>query len=253
MRPWRVALWGRCLAGLGLGLLLAGCASGPHAQPGDPLEPFNRAVFRLNDDLDQAVLKPVASTYNATVPSPIRTGVRNFFNNLGDAWSFVNSALQLKPQDATDNLLRFGVNSTLGLVGLFDVASEIGIERHKEDFGQTLGRWGVPAGPYLVLPILGPSSLRDAAALPVDTQGDILRHTEHVPTRNSAAGLRIVDKRASLLQTGELLEGAALDKYAFTRDAWIQYRRNQVYDNDPPDEEGGDAETGAATGAGLDR
>jgi phospholipid-binding lipoprotein MlaA len=226
-------------------LLLTACASGPQANAHDPLEPFNRVVFRFNDDLDQAVLKPVASTYNEVLPSPIRTGVRNFFNNLGDAWSFVNSALQLKPRDATDNLLRFGVNTTLGLVGLFDVAGDMGIERHKEDFGQTLGRWGVPAGPYLVLPVLGPSSLRDATALPVDTQGDIVRHVDHVPTRNSAAGLRIVDKRSSLLQAGDLLDSAALDKYTFTRDAWIQYRRNQVYDNDAPDESGSDDQAGS--------
>ena len=145
------------------GLVLAGCATGPDADPRDPLEPFNRGVQRFNDTVDDAVLKPVATVYRDTTPDLIRTGVSNFFGNLRDAWSFINATLQLRPREAAENFLRFNVNTFFGVAGLFDVASEMGIERTRLDFGQTLGRWGVPSGPYLVLPIFGPSTVRDAA------------------------------------------------------------------------------------------
>jgi phospholipid-binding lipoprotein MlaA len=214
---------------LALALGLAGCATGPDAHPRDPLEPFNRAVFQFNDALDQAMLKPVAQGYEAALPSPVRTGVNNFFGNWRDLWSALNAALQLRPQPAAENLMRFSVNTFLGLGGVLDIASEMGIPRTRLDFGHTLGRWGVPAGPYLVLPVLGPSTLRDAAALPVDRQGDaVVQGIDHVPTRNSAAALRLVDQRASLLKAGDLLEQASLDKYGFTRDAFLARRQRQI-------------------------
>ncbi|MDO8451053.1 MAG: VacJ family lipoprotein [Rhodoferax sp.] len=221
--------------------LLGGCATGPNANPGDPLEPFNRGVYRFNDALDKAVLKPVATAYRDVLPGPVRRGVGNFFGNLEDAWSFVNNALQLKGQAAAESLVRFGVNTFLGLGGILDVASEMNIDKHTKDFGHTLGYWGVAPGPYLVLPLLGPSTLRDTVALPVDMMGDIVSNIEHVPTRNTAKAVRVVDNRAGLLRVTGLLEEAALDKYSFTRDAFLQSRRSSIFDGNPPEEESLDA------------
>jgi phospholipid-binding lipoprotein MlaA len=178
----------------------------------------------------------VATVYRDVLPSPIRTGVNNFFSNLQDAWSVVNSALQLKGEAAANNLVRFGVNTFLGLGGVLDIASEMRIERHTEDFGQTLGYWGVGAGPYLVLPLLGPSTVRDTAALPVDAQGNLVSGISDVATRNSATVLNLLDRRARLLDATQLLDQVALDPYTFTRDAHLQRRRNSVYDGNPPDE-----------------
>lgn len=217
--------------------LLGGCATGPSANPRDPLEPFNRGVYKFNDAVDTAVLKPVATAYRDVLPAPVRRGVSNFFGNLEDAWSFVNNALQLKGRAAVDSLVRFGVNTFIGLGGILDVADEMNIEKHTKDFGHTLGYWGVAPGPYLVLPLLGPSTLRDTVALPVDMWGDITSSIEHVPTRNTVRAVRVVDDRADLLKVTRLLEGAALDKYSFTRDAFLQSRRNAIYDGNPPDEE----------------
>lgn len=218
-------------------LALSGCASGPNANPRDPLEPFNRGVYQLNDAVDRAVLKPVATAYRDVLPSPVRTGVNNFFSNLQDAWSAVNSALQLKGEAAGNNLVRFGVNTFLGLGGVLDIASEMRIERHTEDFGQTLGHWGVGAGPYLVLPLLGPSTVRDTAALPVDAQGNLVSGVNDVATRNSVTALNLLDRRSRLLDATKLLDQVALDPYTFTRDAHLQRRRNSVYDGNPPDED----------------
>ena len=213
-------------AGLGAGLLalvlVQGCATGPN--PRDPFEPFNRTVTRFNEGLDDAIVKPVAQAYQGVVPSPVRTGVSNFFGNLSDVWSFVNNVLQAKPQAAVDSLMRVSVNTVLGFGGLLDWATEMGIERHREDFGKTLGRWGVDTGPYLVLPILGPSTVRDTAALVVDAKGDLVMQVDNVATRNSLYVLRAVDIRASLLRAGDVLDQAALDKYSFTRDAYLQRR-----------------------------
>lgn len=220
-----------------MAVLLAGCASGPSANPRDPLEPLNRGVFKFNDAVDAAVLKPVATVYHDVIPRPIRQGVNNVFGNLQDAWSVVNNSLQLKGEAAVDSFFRFSVNSVFGLGGIFDVASEMNIEKHTKDFGHTLGFWGVPSGPYLVLPLLGPSTVRDTAALPVDWQGDIVTGIAEVPARNSATVLRVVDLRADLLQATSILEGAALDKYSFTRDAFLQSRRSAIFDGNPPDEE----------------
>lgn len=225
--------------------LLAGCATGPRAHPADPLEPFNRSMFEFNDALDRGVVKPVATAYRDVVPELVRRGVGNFFNNLEDAWSFVNNVLQVKGEGAANSFVRVLVNTTIGLAGVLDVATEMGVERHTEDFGQTLGRWGVGAGPYIVLPFLGPSTLRDTAALPVDWRGDIVTQQEDIALRNSLWALRAVDHRAQLLKAGEVLEEVALDKYTFVRDAHLQRRRNAVYDGNPPEEP---EEAGAAEG-----
>ncbi len=218
-------------------LVLAGCASGPNVNPRDPLEPFNRGVYKVNDAIDTAVLKPVATAYRDVTPSFVQRGVGNFFANLQDAWSFVNNALQFKGQAAGESLMRFGVNSTFGLAGLLDVATEMNIERHTKDFGHTLGYWGVAPGPYLVLPLLGPSTLRDTAALPIDMQGNLVSAINHDTTRTVVSVVRVVDTRASLLKASSMLEELAFDKYTFVRDAYLQRRRNAVYDGNPPEED----------------
>lgn len=211
-------------------VLLAGCATGPDADPKDPLEPLNRGVYRFNDAIDTAVLKPVATAYVDITPSPVRTGVNNFFSNLGDLWSAVNAGLQLRPRETADNLLRFGVNTVLGFGGLLDIAGEAGIPRTRIDFGQTLGRWGVPPGAYVVLPFFGPSTVRDTGGLVVDWEADLVGHVDHIPTRNSLYALRAVDTRAGLLRAGELFEGAALDKYSLMRDFYLGRRQRQIDD-----------------------
>lgn len=231
---WRTSVLGLCA--LALGALLSGCATGPQANPADPLEPWNRGVYKFNDTLDRAVLKPVATAYQDTVPEMVRKGVGNFFANLGDAWTTVNGVLQLKGQVAGESFTRFWVNTFMGLGGLLDVASEMQIPRHNEDFGQTLGYWGVGAGPYVVLPLLGPSTVRDTAALPVDFKGNLVSQVDDVSVRNSLTATRVVHVRASLLKQEELLGAAALDKYTFLRDAYLQHRRSLVFDGNPPEE-----------------
>ena len=221
-RQWALVAVGSALLALG------GCAAGPN--PTDPFEPFNRQVSNLNEHVDAVVLKPVATVYRSAVPPLARTGVSNFFGNLGDAWSSVNSLAQFKLQNAAENWMRFSFNTVFGFAGVLDIASEMNIERHREDFGQTLGRWGVPAGPYVVLPLLGPSTLRDTFALPVDWQGDPLYHVTPAAPRDSLYGLRLVDVRSNLLRAGNVLEGAALDKYSFTRDAYLQKRRADIFE-----------------------
>jgi len=209
--------------------LLQGCAMSPNANPRDPWEPFNRNVSNFNEGLDQAVIKPVATGYQNVTPKIMRTGVNNFFGNISDVWSLVNNVLQLKPAESVETLFRVGVNTTIGLLGLIDVASDLKLEKHTEDFGQTLGFWGVPTGPYVVLPLLGPSTLRDSLALPVDAKGNLVNSLNDVALRNSLITLRLVDLRASFLSAGRLLDAAALDKYSFTRDAYLQRRRGQIF------------------------
>lgn len=210
--------------------LLAACATGPDANPRDPLEPLNRGIYQFNDAVDTAVLKPVATAYQEVTPSPVRTGVNNFFGNISDLWSSVNAGLQLRPREATENLMRFSVNTVFGLAGVLDIASEMGIPRTRLDFGQTLGRWGAPSGPYLVVPLLGPSSVRDGTGLVVDIYADPVTSVDHIPTRNSMTALRMVDTRAGLLRAGTLLDDAALDKYSFMRDFYLNRRQNQIDD-----------------------
>lgn len=217
--------------------LLQGCASVPNPDPRDPLESLNRGVFGFNDGVDRIVLKPVATVYRDVVPQWMRKGVGNFFNNLEDVWSVVNNTLQLRGKEAGDSIGRVMVNSTIGVVGLVDVASDLEIERHTSDFGLTLGRWGVGAGPYVVLPLLGPLTLREVVALPVDRQGNLVNHVQNVPTRDALTVLSVVDIRTDLLGAGDVLEGAALDKYSFIRDSYLQRQRNRVYDGNPPEED----------------
>ncbi len=220
-----------------LAVMVTGCATGPNANPKDPLEPMNRRIASFNDVLDDNLLKPAATGYRDNTPQPVQTGVSNFFRNLSDVWSTVNNGLQLKGRETAESCLRVVVNTIFGIYGLFDVATEIGLQRHPEDFGQTLGFWGVDSGPYLVLPVLGPSTVRDAASMPVDMTADFVRQYNDVPVRNTAMVTRIVDKRASLLKTTDLLSEAAIDKYSFTRDSFLQFRRNQVFDGNPPDQD----------------
>ncbi|TXK31206.1 VacJ family lipoprotein [Ottowia sp. GY511] len=225
--------------------LAAGCATAPSGDDRDPWEPYNRSMTKFNDAVDNAVLKPVATAYRDVLPQPVRTGVGNFFGNLSDAWSFVNNVLQGKPEGSLHSFWRVVVNSTVGLGGVLDPATEMRLERRREDFGQTLGRWGVPPGPYFVIPLLGPSTVRDTAALPVDFYGHPLGHMHDVAWRNSLAGLNIVNTRAAVLGATDLLDSAALDPYTFKRDAFLQRRQNDVYDGNPPqDEERYDLEEG---------
>lgn len=212
----------------GLTALLAGCATGPDANPRDPLEPFNRGMYRFNDAVDTAVVKPVATAYVEVAPQPVRTGVNNFFSNLGDLWSTFNAMFQLRPKEAGENLMRFSVNTVFGLGGLLDIASEAGIPRTKIDFGQTMGRWGVPSGPYVVLPFLGPSSVRDTTGLVVDLAADPLNQLDNKANRNALWALEVVDIRAGLLGASNVLEEAALDKYSFTRDLYLNRRQSQI-------------------------
>lgn len=215
-------------------LVLGGCATVRTPSPEDPWEAMNRATTQFNEGVDAVVLKPAATAYQKFIPAPVRTGVSNFFGNIGDAWSFVNSALQFKMRDAADNFARVQLNTVWGVFGIFDVASDANIERHREDFGQTLGKWGVGSGPYLVLPILGPSTLRDTVALPVDWKGDLTYMIRPISARNITYGVRAVNTRATLLRASSVLDEAALDKYSFTRDAFLQRRRAQIYEPDDP-------------------
>lgn len=200
----------------------------------------------FNEGVDSVVLKPAATVYRQVVPPIARTGVSNFFGNLSDAWSFVNNLLQFRFQFAAESLMRFNVNTFFGLGGILDVASEMNIERHREDFGQTLGRWGLNAGPYIVLPLLGPSTLRDTLALPLDLKMDPVRQVAHAFPRNTLYGLRAVDVRSNLLRASDILDEAALDKYSFTRDAHLQRRRAEVFEGTrraDRDDAGSDANT----------
>lgn len=216
-----------------LGLFLGGCAT-PHNQK-DPLEPFNRAMFGFNEAVDKAVIKPVAKGYKAVTPEPIEMMIGNFFSNLDDIVVAINDLLQFKFSEALSDSTRVLINSTFGVLGIADVASSMGLEKRNEDFGQTLGRYGVASGPYLVLPFLGPNSLRDTAGLVVDSKvNNPIYRIDHIRTRNQVLGVKLTDVRARLLDAEKVLEDAALDKYEFVRDAYLQRRRNLVYDGDPP-------------------
>ncbi len=245
----RPATWVCALLALAL---VQGCATAPGSNPSDPFESFNRSVFSFNDGLDRAVIKPVATVYRDVTPSPIRTGVTNFFGNLQDAWSVVNNALQGKGEQAGDSLGRVMINTVFGLGGLLDMAGEANIPKHTEDFGQTLGVWGVPAGPYLVLPALGSSTVRDSAALIVDFQADAVSSLNNVPARNAVQLTRAVNVRANLLGAGNLLDEAALDKYTFAREIHLQRRRSLIGRNPNEKEERFDLPETAALPAAAD-
>jgi len=235
LKAKRVAGAKRLCAALLLAGTLTGCATSG-GNPADPLEPLNRVVFGFNDTADNAVIKPVAKAYRAVLPGIVRTGVSNFFSNLEDVWVSVNDVLQGKFQQGVDDFGRFLFNSTFGIAGIFDFASELGFQKHNEDFGQTLGSWGVGSGAYLVLPFLGPSTIRDGFGLLLDTRADLVFYIDGVPVHNSLYGTRAIGNRANLLDASSVIEEAALDKYAFVRDAWLQRRRHLVYDGDPPRE-----------------
>jgi phospholipid-binding lipoprotein MlaA len=209
-------------------VIISGCATGPNIHPSDPIEPFNRGVAKFNDGLDRAIIKPAATAYSAVIPSLARAGVTNFFSNMTDAWSFINGVLQLRPQLAAESFMRFSVNTFFGLGGLLDVADEMGIEKHNEDLGKTLGRWGVPAGPYIVLPVFGPSTLRDALTISAETAYDPVSWINPVRARNATNALRLVNTRSNFLRLGNVMDDAALDKYTFTRDAFMAKRRADV-------------------------
>ncbi len=221
-----------------LAVLFAGCAvRSPYEDASDPLEPVNRAVYKFNDVLDRAVLKPVAQGYQDYVPSPARTGVRNFFNNIHEPITIMNNVLQGKPDRAAGDTMRFGFNTVFGVLGLFDVATGWGLERHDEDFGQTFGVWGFGEGWYLVLPLLGPSTVRDAAGTGVEFRfrlRPIARLTSGT-TQYAATGLFFISKRADLLSASEILDTAALDEYLQVREAYRQRRWSEIHDGDPPE------------------
>lgn len=207
---------------------LVGCATVPGGDARDPFEPFNRNVEAFNDAVDAAVVKPVATVYREVTPDPLRTAVGNFFGNLSDVWSTLNTAMQLRAEDTVVNLLRLGFNTFWGFGGLIDVASEMNLYRSPADFGQTLGYWGVPAGPYLVLPVLGPSTVRDTLGRTIEARGDLVLGVDHVPSRNSLYALRLVETRANLLRASAVLDEAALDKYSFTREVFLSRRQSAI-------------------------
>jgi phospholipid-binding lipoprotein MlaA len=235
------------IAVLALAFAAGGCATN---NPRDPLEPFNRAMFDFNDTIDKVALKPTAEAYS-NLPFFMQAGVSNFFGNIADVWTAVNNLLQGKPADGVTDVMRVAVNTTFGLFGLIDIASEAGMPKHKADFGQTLGKWGVQSGPYVMLPFFGPSTLRDSVALPVDLSGDPWGYKYPVRWRNAGRILRVVDQRAGLLGASSLLEDAALDRYSFVRDAYLQRRESKIregdsaasyeYDVGPTPEQAGDA------------
>ncbi|ENO97182.1 VacJ family lipoprotein [Thauera phenylacetica] len=208
--------------------LATGCAT--TSNPDDPLEGYNRAMFSFNEQLDKVAIKPAAQVYEAVLPSPVRTGVGNVLGNLGDPWIALNNLLQGKVAEGMSDLMRFALNSTWGLLGLLDIASAAGLPKHDEDLGQTLGRWGVGEGAYIVLPFFGPRTVRDAVALPADMMGNEPFSIDHVPTRNTVLGTRVVHGRSVLLGADRTLKEAALDRYAFVRDFYLEQRRYKVGD-----------------------
>ena len=233
----------KALAGLLLGavLLLGGCASMPGEgnSRADPWESFNRRVFAFNEVVDGAALKPAAQAYQAVVPSLLRTGVNNFFGNLGDLWTSANLLLQAKPRAALEMGMRSAVNTLFGLGGVLEVAEDLGLERSSiEDFGQTLGYWGLHSGPYLVLPLLGPSNLRDAAGLALDLKDSPASRLWARPSdRNASTVLQTLNTRVRLLNAGRVLDDIALDKYILLRDAYLARRKSLIYDGDPPEDD----------------
>lgn len=214
-------------------LVASGCASRP-ANPDDPLENYNRAVFSFNESADRVVIRPVARVYDAVTPQPVQTGIGNFFSNLGDVWIGLNNILQGKVADGLSDWMRFAVNTTLGVAGLLDVASEMNLPKHDEDLGQTLGKWGFGEGAYFVVPLMGPRTVRDTLVLPLDLKGDNVWTIANVRKRNLLTGVRFAHKRAQLLSVEKTLEEGALDKYAFTRDFYLQQRRYKVHDGSVP-------------------
>ena len=213
-------------------LIVTGCAS-TGSNPADPYESWNRKVYSFNKTIDVAIAKPLTTGYKAVTPDIVETGVSNVFSNLGDVPNFLNNLLQGKAKDSLSDLTRFVVNSTLGIAGLWDPASSMGLNKHDEDFGQTLAVWGVSDGPYMMLPILGPSTLRDTVAYPVNSEMDLLDQVDHIPTRNQIKVLSLVDQRSQLIKLESQLESAS-DEYLFVRDVWLQNRKYKIFDGQLP-------------------
>jgi len=234
--PVQTSTWAKGLGGLLIvsTALLQGCAT---RQNPDPLEPMNRKVFSFNQALDDNLLKPVATSYKAVTPQPVRTAISNFGGNFKDLWSAINLFLQGHPGNGATQIMRVSVNTTFGLAGLIDIATPMRLERQNEDFGQTLGVWGVKPGAYIVWPLLGPSTLRDSVSIP----GDLYFSPRLVINDDEAAMgvsiLQVINARAGLLDVTNLLADVALDPYSFVRDAYLQRRQSQVYNGEPPEEE----------------
>jgi phospholipid-binding lipoprotein MlaA len=243
-----------------LALALAGCSTVRTPSPNDPLEGVNRTIFTFNDTVDRYTFKPVAEGYQWAVPQPVRSGITNVFSNVGDVYTAVNELLQLKVADALSDVMRVVINTVWGVGGLFDIASQAKLPKHQEDFGQTLGHYGVPAGPYLVLPLLGPSDVRDGFGTLVDFQLDPTSYINPVSIRNYVFVVRLINARANLLGASDLLTNAALDKYSFVRDAYVQRRAYLLhdgnsnalpsYDDVGPTDGAGAAAASPAAGAG---
>jgi len=221
-------------------LVCGGCATieGP-TEPQDPFESYNRAMYQFNESFDTHVAKPVAEVYRDVVPAPVNKGITNFFSNLDDVVVLINDLLQLKLQQAAQDMARIFFNTTIGLMGFFDVSTHLDLPKHREDFGQTLGYWGVPPGPYFVLPFLGPSTIRDSAGLGADYVyfDPVLNQVDNNTLSWTLYVLKFVDLRSDILDMKGLLETAALDPYIFTREAYLQRRRSLVYDGNPPMED----------------
>jgi phospholipid-binding lipoprotein MlaA len=218
-------------------MLLSGCATANgEGDLRDPFEGFNRGVYRFNDTFDQYVATPVARVYRDALHVEIRSRVGNFFANFQDIFIGVNNFLQGKFEDGVNDWARFVFNSTFGVFGLHDFASDAGLEKHNEDFGQTFGRWGAPAGPYLILPFLGSSTVRDGLGTAVDYVAAPLGEVRPINLRNTLYVTYMVNTRADLLEASRILEEAALDRYVFQRDAYLQRRRSLIYDGSPPRE-----------------
>lgn len=219
-----------------IALATGGCASLGGDDPRDPFEGWNRGVYRVNDKLDQYIARPVATGYRKAIPGEIRDRVRNFFGNIGDVFIGVNNFLQGKFADGFNDWVRVGFNTTVGILGIHDVATDMGYEKHDEDFGQTFGVWGMGPGPYLVLPVLGSSTVRDGIGKGVDFYTDPINDTHPWEAQWGLVTLRLVQTRADLLDASRILEEAALDRYVFQRDAYLQRRRSLIYDGHPPRE-----------------
>ena len=216
--------------------MLSGCATTSEGV-NDPFENYNRTMYSINDTLDKAIIKPAAQGYDAVLPDAIERGVSNFFSNLNEITVILNDLLQLKFGQAIDDTGRFLLNSTVGIAGIFDVAGYAGYESHDEDFGQTLGVWGVEQGAYIVLPFFGPSTTRDTVGLVGDIFTDPVTYVDDAGARNALVALKVLDARANLLGVEKVLEEAAEDKYSYVRDAYLQRRENLVYDGNPPEED----------------
>jgi phospholipid-binding lipoprotein MlaA len=220
-------------------IVMTGCATtqqNERVAKIDPFEPMNRAVFSFNEVTDDYLIKPIAEAYRFVLPEFVRTGVTNFFGNINDVLIGVNNLLQGKPAETANDIGRFLINSTIGVLGLFDVATDMGLDKNREDFGQTLGVWGLPDGPYVVLPFFGASNVRDTVGFVIDMEADFILNSDKLnkDQKISSTVLRIMNLRANLLDAGQLLDDAAFDKYSFVRDGYLQRRRNQIYDGNPP-------------------